>query len=141
MRVWKPAARVLLATALVVYGDEVPLPGLVLGFAIVIVGVVTLAACAYFLATLLTTARAVGAVSLLILFVLAFFSNVFLVETPAWMDAVGAVFPLAHLQHALVTVWAADAPTVPWVDVAVLLAWAAAAGGTAMLLGRRHRAP
>jgi ABC-type multidrug transport system permease subunit len=130
---------VVVTAGLLVYGDEVPLAGLLLGFAIVIVGVVTLAACAYLLAALVASARAVGAVSLLMLFVLAFFSDVFLIESPAWMDAVGAAFPLAHLQHALVTVWAADAAIVPWVDVAVLLAWAAAAGGTAMLVGRRHR--
>ncbi|WP_448002109.1 ABC transporter permease [Agromyces bauzanensis] len=131
-------AATLLAVMVFAYDTTVTLGGLAIGLVVTIVGVASLVACGHLLAAALPSARAVGSVALILLFVLAFFSEVFLVESPEWMEPVGAVFPLVHLQHGLTAAWTPDAPTVPWLDLAVLAAWGAAAGAGAVLLERRR---
>ena len=50
------------------------------------------------------------------------------------------MFPPAHLQHGLTATWLPDAPTVPWVDLLVLVAWTLGAGAAAVAVNRRSRA-
>jgi ABC-type multidrug transport system permease subunit len=78
------------------YDLRIGAAGLLLGLAILLLGALTLAACGFLLITLVPSARAVGAVGLIILFLLAFFSDVFLNTGPEWMGTVGALFPLKH---------------------------------------------
>ena len=105
-----------------------------------VLGAGSLVACAQLLVAAVRSTRAVGAIALLSLFVVAFFSEVFLADPPEWMTAVGAVFPLAHLQHGLTEVWLPDDPVMPWIDVLVLVAWTLGAGAVAFALSRRSRA-
>ncbi|WP_169053935.1 ABC transporter permease [Agromyces sp. H66] len=128
----------LLAVMVSAYGTPVTLGGIAVGLVVTTVGVASLVACGHLLAAALPSARAVGSVALILLFVLAFFSEVFLVESPEWMEPVGAVFPLVHLQHGLTDAWDPDVATVPWLDLAVLAAWGGAAGAAALLLERRR---
>jgi ABC-type multidrug transport system permease subunit len=120
----------ILGTA--VFGLRIGLPGLALGFGIALLGTVCLAACGFLLASLVSSARAVGAVGLTLLFVLSFFSDVFLATAPAWMGTVGSVFPLKHFQNALATAWASGGMDVPWLNILVLAVWAVLAGALAV---------
>lgn len=112
--------------------------GLLLGVGTLLLGAIALAACGFLLVTLVPSARAVGAVGLVILFVLAFFSDIFLASGPEWMGAVGSLFPLKHLQNALAAAWAPTASTTLWLHLLVLAAWAAGAGS--LVVGRFRRA-
>jgi ABC-type multidrug transport system permease subunit len=128
----------ILGTA--VFGLRIGLPGLALGFGIALLGTVCLAACGFLLASLVSSARAVGAVGLTLLFVLSFFSDVFLATAPAWMGTVGSVFPLKHFQNALATAWASGGMDVPWLNILVLAVWAVLAGALAVWRFRREPA-
>ena len=130
---------VLLAVGAVAYGMRVTFGGAVVAALVVAVAVAAFIACALLLASLVSSARAVGALALVILFTLAFFSDVFLVGGPEWMSAVGRVFPLAHLRTGLALAWHPDGATMPWADLGVLAAWAVAAGLATALLSRRRR--
>ena len=133
-------AAVLVATGALAFGLHATPTGLLLSVVVVVFGAASLVACAHLLVAAVPSTRAVGAIALLSLFVLAFFSEVFLADPPPWMQAVGAVFPLAHLQHGLTATWLPDAPTVPWTDLLVLIAWTVGAGAAAVALSRRSRA-
>lgn len=123
---------VILVIGTVAFGLRISIGGLGLGLAIVLLGTACLAACGFLLAAVLSSARAVGAVGLAFLFVLSFFSDIFLTAGPDWMGLVGSVFPLRHLQNALVTAWAAGGADVPWLNILVLGAWAVLAAGLAI---------
>lgn len=131
---------VILAAILVVgfaaFGLRVEAGGLLLGLATLLVGGLALAACGFLLTTLVPSARAVGAVGLVILFLLAFFSDVFINQGPAWMGTVGSLFPLKHLQNGLVAAWAPAASSTLWLHLLVLAGWAVGAGALAI---RRFR--
>lgn len=131
-------AAVLLAVMVAAYDVGVTPAGLAIGLLVLVVGVAALVACGHLLAAAVPSARAVGSVALLLLFVLAFFSDVFLVDAPEWMGRIGIVFPLAHLQHGLTAAWTPDAPNVPWLDLGVLAAWAVGAAAAALLVERRR---
>ncbi len=133
-------AAVLVATGALTFGLRPTASGLVLSAVVVVIGAASLVACGHLLVAAVRSTRAVGAIALLSLFVLAFFSEVFLAAPPEWMKAVGAVFPLAHLQHGLTATWLPDAPAVPWIDLLVLVAWTLGAGAAAVALSRRSRA-
>jgi len=132
-------AAVLVVTGALTFGLQPTAAGLVLSAVVAVIGAASLAACAHLLVAAVRSTRAVGALALLSLFVLAFFSEVFLADPPEWMKAVGAVFPLAHLQNALTATWLPDAPTIPWTDLLVLGAWTLGAGAAAAALHRRSR--
>ena len=107
--------------------------GLALGLLVIILGTLCFAACGFLLAASVPNSRAVGAVGLMILFVLAFFSDVFLIGAgPEWMATVGSVFPLKNLQNALTAAWDPAGPVVAWGNLAVLAAWFVAAGALAV---------
>ncbi|WP_434994400.1 ABC transporter permease [Arthrobacter sp. Ld5] len=128
-------AAILLLGA-VAYGLRIGAAGLLLGLVVLLIGALSLAACGFLLTALVPSARAVGTVGLAVLFLLSFFSDVFLNDGPAWMDTVGSFFPLKHLQNGLVAAWDASGSTTPWLDLLVLAVWAGAAGAAAI---RRFR--
>ncbi|RNB43740.1 ABC transporter, partial [Agromyces tardus] len=130
---------VLLAVGAIAYGMRVTPAGAAVGALVVTMAVAAFIACALLLTALVSSARAVGALALVILFTLAFFSDVFLVGGPEWMSAVGRLFPLAHLRSGLVLAWHPDGTTMPWADLGVLAAWAAGAGLLTWLVSRRGR--
>jgi hypothetical protein len=105
---------------------------------VLVVAVVSLAACGLLLATALPDNRAAGAAALMILFVVAFLSDVFLVGGPEWMSRIGEVFPLSHLRIALLEAWRPDGPVVAWASVGVLALWAVGASVAVGLLTRRR---
>ncbi|WP_177216838.1 ABC transporter permease [Mycetocola miduiensis] len=126
----------ILTLAAVAYGLRISVAGLALGLVVVLVGTGSLAACGFLLAAVVPTARAVGAVGLLLLFLLSFFSDVFVTAGPDWMGTVGAFFPLKHLQNGLATAWHSDGADVPWLNIVVLTLWGVIAAGLAVRLFR-----
>ena len=125
-------AVLVLAVGMPLFDVRVPVAGLLAGVPVLALGTVTLAACGFALAAFVPSARAVGAVALVVLLPLAFFSDIFVIGAPEWMRTVGAFFPLRHLQNALVAAWAPGGPTVGWTHLAVLLAWTIGAGAVAV---------
>lgn len=136
---WVIAAAMLLLGALA-FELRTTVGGIALGAAIVVLGVAALAACGVLLATAVPDARASGAVALLLLFVIAFFSDVFVVGGPEWMRTIGNVFPLAHLRDGLLDAWRPDGPFVAWGAIAVLVAWAIGAAIATWLVQRSRGA-
>ncbi|MET0934024.1 MAG: ABC transporter permease [Mycetocola sp.] len=126
----------ILILAAVAYGLQIGFTGLALGAAIVVLGVGCLSACGFLLAAIVPSARAVGAVGLILLFVLSFFSDVFITAGPDWMGTVGAVFPLKHLQNGLATAWESNGSEIPWLNILVLSVWGIVAAVLAVRLFR-----
>ena len=96
----------VLALGSAAYDVRVTAAGVLLGGLVVVLGAAALGACGFALAAAVPSAKAFGAVALVVLLPLAFFSEVFVVGGPAWMGRVGDVFPLKHLQNALALAWA-----------------------------------
>jgi ABC-type multidrug transport system permease subunit len=132
---WAIAAALLLLGA-VAFGLRTTAGGIALGAVVLVLAVVSLAACGLLLATALPDNRAAGAAALMILFVVAFLSDVFLVGGPEWMSRIGEVFPLSHLRIALLEAWRPDGPVVAWASVGVLALWAVGASVAVWLLAR-----
>ncbi|MHA7238795.1 ABC transporter permease [Arthrobacter sp. TMS1-12-1] len=124
----------ILVLGAVVYGLRIGPVGLLLSLVVLLLGSLCLAACGFLLTTLVPSARAVGAVGLAVLFLLSFFSDVFLNDGPEWMGTVGSLFPLKHLQNGLAAAW--EGSRVPWLNILVPAVWTAAAGALAV---RRFR--
>ena len=122
----------IVALGEVFFGVDLSLGGLLLGLAVLVVGTLTMAACGFALAAMVPNSRAVGAVGLIVLLVLAFFSDVFVNDAPDWMQTVGSFFPLLHFQNALAQAWHPGGASVGWGHLAVLVAWGVAAGATAV---------
>ncbi|HSP53775.1 MAG TPA: ABC transporter permease [Cryobacterium sp.] len=126
-------AALVLSVGAVFFEFRVAAGGLALGLLVIILGTLSFAACGFLLAAAVPNSRAVGAVGLMILFVLAFFSDVFLVGGgPEWMATVGSIFPLKNLQNALTAAWDPAGPVVAWGNLAVLAAWFAGAAALAV---------
>ncbi|MBM7503333.1 ABC transporter permease [Agromyces aurantiacus] len=132
---WAIAATLLVVGALA-FDLRTTAAGVALGAGVIALGVTALAACGLLLATAVPDARAAGAVALMILFVMAFFSDVFVVGGPDWMRAIGNLFPLAHVRVGLLEAWRPDGPVVAWWSLAILAAWAVGAAGATWLLVR-----
>jgi ABC-type multidrug transport system permease subunit len=130
---WAIAAALLLLGA-VAFGLRTTAGGIAIGAVVLVIAVVSLAACGLLLATALPDNRAAGAAALMILFVVAFLSDVFLVGGPEWMSRIGEVFPLSHLRIALLEAWRPDGPVVAWASVGVLALWAVGASVAVWLL-------
>jgi ABC-type multidrug transport system permease subunit len=123
------------------YGVRLSAAAVLVGLLVIVVGTLTLAACGYALAAAVPDAKAVGAVGLIVMLVLAFFSDVFVNDAPDWMQTIGALFPLRHFQNALVQAWQPGGPTVGWAHLAVLVAWGLAAGAAAVRFFRWEARP
>lgn len=117
---------ITVAVGMLVYGvDLVPrsLPGLLTS---VVVGVACFAALGLAVAAVASNAETVPTIANATLLPLAFFSDIFLIgDLPAWMQTVGAIFPLKHFANAV-----ADGvnPTVPgagffWDHLGVMAIW------------------
>lgn len=129
-------ALVITAAILVVgvLAFDVELTAGALGSALVVVvlGTLSMAACGFALAAFVPSARAVGAVGLVVLLPLAFFSEVFVVGGPAWMGTVGSLFPLKHFQNALAAALGLPGAPLDGAHLAVLALWAVGAGLVAL---------
>jgi len=75
-------------------------------------------------------------VGLAVLFVLSFFSEVFLVGVPEWMGNIGSLFPLKHLQNGLADAFDRSGPVLAWENLAVMAGWAVVAGALSVRLFR-----
>lgn len=135
---WAIAAALLLLGA-IAFGLTTTVAGVALGAGVLVLAVASLAACGLLLATALPDNRAAGAAALMILFVVAFLSDVFLVGGPEWMSRIGEFFPLSHLRIALLEAWRPDGPVVAWASVGMLALWAVGASVAVWLLGRIRR--
>ncbi|HEX5535416.1 MAG TPA: ABC transporter permease [Actinomycetales bacterium] len=123
----------VVATGALFWDLRVTAAGLLIAAGVVVVGVVTLAACGFVLASLLPSANAMTAVGLGILLPLSFFSGVFAVGmVPQWMTTVGAFFPLKHVTDLLAGALAPAGPSVNAFAVAILLAWLVGASALAV---------
>ncbi|WP_068398400.1 ABC transporter permease [Kribbia dieselivorans] len=120
----------------VAYGVDVTVVKVVLTAGLVILGAVVIAACGFLLAARVSSTKAFTALSLAILLPVAFFSDVFVAEAPDWMDRVGAIFPLLHLQHSLSDVLTGTGDVGTWWHVAVLVVWGVVASALAVRLFR-----
>lgn len=125
-------AALVLGLGTVFYDLDLTARGVGLGLVVLVIGTLTFAACGFALVAVGPSAKAVGAVGLVILLPLAFFSDVFAIGGPEWMSTVGALFPLKHVQNALALAWDPAGPIVGWVNLSVLVLWAAAATAVAV---------
>jgi ABC-2 type transport system permease protein len=122
----------VLMVAVLGYGMDLTVAAATRGLLVVVIGTVSMAACGFALAAFVPSARAVGAVGLVVLLPLAFFSDVFIASAPAWMETVGSVFPLRHFQNALAAVWGLPGAPLIGSHLLVLALWAVGAGVVAL---------
>lgn len=106
--------------------------GVLLAWVLTVLGGLSLAALGFLLAVAVPDGRTFGAVALVVLLPLAFVSDVLITGGPEWMGTVGSLFPLQHLQHALVDALAPAGASLTWSDVAVVVAWLVGAGAAAV---------
>lgn len=97
--------------------------GLAVGLAVLVLATLTMTACGFVLVAVTPNAKAVGAIGLVILLPLAFFSDVFIAGGPEWMSTVGSFFPLKHAQNALMAALDPAGPSVAALHVGVLVVW------------------
>ena len=97
---------------------------LIAGAAVLVFGILTLAACGYALVAVAPSERAVTAIGLAVLLPLAFFSDIFIIGgAPDWMATVGSLFPLRHFVHALAAALDPAGMSVQWMDLAAMAVW------------------
>jgi ABC-type multidrug transport system permease subunit len=121
-------AALVYATASGLFGVQIPIAGVPLAVAVLLLGTITLAACGFALVAVAPGARAVGVMGLSILLPLSFFSDVFPVGgAPDWMATVGSLFPLRHFVHALAGSLDPAGLSVAWTDIAAMGVWLIAA--------------
>ena len=126
-------AAAVLAVGVAFYDVTVTAAGLLVGLVVLMVGALTMTACGFAVASRVPNAKSVGAVGLIILLPLSFFSDVFVVGGPEWMRTVGSFFPLLHVQRVLKAAWDPGGAEI---------AWASARRPAALAgRGRRRRRP
>lgn len=118
----------ILVVGVLAYDVELTAAALGSALVVVVLGTLSMAACGFALAAFVPSARAVGAVGLVVLLPLAFFSEVFVVGGPAWMGTVGSLFPLKHFQNALAAALGLPGAPLEGAHLAVLALWAVGAG-------------
>ena len=127
----------VLAVGIAFHDVAVPVSRVPVVVGVLVLGTLTLAACGFAVASMVPSSKAMGAVGLAVLLPLSFFSDVFVIgDLPAWMTAVGNVFPLRHFVHALAGALDPAGVSVAWADVVVMLVWLASATALAV---RRFR--
>lgn len=121
---------VTLTVGVVVLDVEI-VPRMLGGFTVTaLLGIATFAALGLALAGLARNADSVPTIANATLLPLAFFSDIFLIgDPPAWMSAIGSLFPLKHMANAIADCFN---PTVAgagffWDHLAVMAVWFAAA--------------
>lgn len=129
-------AALVLALGTLVY--DVPVTGLGPAIGVLALGSLTMTACGMLLAAVVRNARSFGAVALIVLLPMSFVSDVFTVGGPRWMQTLGSILPLKHLQNALTDVMAGTAGAGTWGHLAVLAAWALVAGALALRFFHWH---
>jgi ABC-type multidrug transport system permease subunit len=105
--------------------------GVLLCVAATLLGTLALAALGFVLAAAVPQSRTFGAVALVVLLALGFVSEVLLTQAPAWMTTIGSLFPLRHLQQALVAALDPSGGTWSWSSAAILLGWTVGAATVA----------
>jgi ABC-2 type transport system permease protein len=123
---------ILVAVGVTVYGVDIVWSKAAAALLTLVVGIACLAALGLAVAALVNRSEAVGAVANGLLIPLAFISGVFATgaELPTWLDRIAGVFPLRHFVDALSETFNpfhAGGGFV-WESLAVMLAWAVAAG-------------
>lgn len=134
-------AALILAAGTAFYGVRLSPAGLLAGLFVLLVGALTMTACGFAVASRVPDAKAVGAVGLLILLPLSFFSDIFVVGGPAWMHTVGSFFPLLHVQNALARAWDPAGAGLAWGSLGVLALWFLVAGAVAVRFFRWEGRP
>jgi ABC-type multidrug transport system permease subunit len=134
-------AALILAVGTAFYDVRLSPAGLLAGLVVLLVGALTMTACGFAVASRVPDAKAVGAVGLLILLPLSFFSDIFVVGGPAWMHTVGSFFPLLHVQSALARAWDPAGPELAWGSLGVLALWFVVAGAVAVRFFRWEGRP
>ncbi|GAA3162123.1 hypothetical protein GCM10010531_12310 [Blastococcus jejuensis] len=125
-------AAAVLAVGVAFYDVTVTAAGLLVGLVVLQVGALTMTACGFAVASRVPNAKSVGAVGLVILLPLSFFSDVFVVGGPEWMRTVGSFFPLLHVQRVLKAAWDPGGAEIAWASLGVLLLWLVVAGAVAV---------
>ena len=131
----------VLGVGMLFYEVTVTAAGLLVGLLMLVLGAGTMAACGLAIASRVPSAKAVGAVGLIILLPLSFFSDVFVVGGPDWMRTVGSVFPLLHAQRVLKDAWNPAGPEIAWGSVGVLALWLVVAAAVAVRFFRWESRP
>ena len=101
-----------------------------------VLGVASLAACGLLLATALPDARAAGAAALMILFVVAFFSDIFLVGGRTGCARSARSSRSRTCGRGCSRRGGPTVPVVAWAPLAILAAWAIGAAAATWLLTR-----
>lgn len=122
-------AGLVFAVAIISFGATIAVGGLPVALAVLVVGILTVAACGYALAAVAPNGRAIAVMGLAVLLPLSFLSDVFPFFTPpAWIVTVGSIFPLRHFVYALAGALNPAGPTIEWADLGVMVLWMAGAG-------------
>jgi ABC-2 type transport system permease protein len=120
-------AAIVIAFGALAQGVEVPWAGLPVLVLVLVVGSAAMCALGLAMSAVIPNADAAPAIVNASVLPLYFVSNVFVPadNAPAWLDTVSKVFPIRHLADAVASVYSAApaAPSVPWVDLAVVAAW------------------
>ena len=120
-------AVIVMAYGALAQGVEVPWAGLPVLVLTLIVGSAALCALGLAVSVLIPNSDAAPAVVNAAVLPLYFISNVFTPaeQLPAWLDAVGKLFPIRHVADAVASVYTAApaAPEMPWGSLAVVAAW------------------
>jgi ABC-type multidrug transport system permease subunit len=117
-------AVLLVAIGVTLFDLRVSGRGLLLAGALLVLGVVTMAAVGSALGSFLPSVTSATAVALGILLPLGFFSGVFPVAgAPSWMGTVGSSLPLKPIADGISTALSPAADPVPWTALGVTVGW------------------
>lgn len=134
-------AALILGVGTAFYGVRLSVTGVLVGLFVLLAGALTMTACGFAVASRVPDAKAVGAVGLLILLPLSFFSDIFVVGGPAWMHTIGSFFPLLHVQNSLARAWDPAGAQIAWGSLGVLAIWFVVAGALAVRFFRWEGRP
>ena len=131
-------AVLVFASGVLFFDLEIPLAGLPIALAVLLLGTLTVAACGYALAAVAPSGRAMAVIGLAILLPLSFVSDVFAIggTMPELLTTIGSLFPLRHFVHALTAAFDPDGVSVAWTNLAVMGAWLV---GASVVAVRRFR--
>lgn len=118
---------VVCAFGALLYGVDLPTSTLPGAIAVIVVGVVSLAACGFAAAALVPSENAAPPIANVLVLPLEFISGIFVPseQIPDWMDTIAGVFPVKPLFDGLLTAFDPNTTGAgfAWGDIAVLAAW------------------